>query len=267
MSLVLRLSNVSLERGGNAIVNNVSWEVTSDQRWVILGPNGAGKTSILELAAAWEIPTSGTAVVLGEDLATGDPEEIRPRVGLASSGMAKRIPSTETVVDAVVTAAYAAAERRGEVYDDIDLRRARRVLAEWRLEDFTNREIGTLSEGEQKRLQIARSIMTDPEVLLLDEPSAGLDLGMREELMSMLSAFASSPTAPAIIMVTHHVEEIPRGFTHVLLMANGRVSAQGPLNETLTSENLTRAFGVSVEVANNNGRFSATAMPSAGLPV
>jgi len=261
MSLVLRFSNVSLERGGNTLVDNVSWEVTSDQRWVILGPNGAGKTSILELAAAWEVPSSGTAVVLGEDLSTRDAEEIRPRVGLASSGMAKRIPSTETVVDAVVTAAYAAAERRGEVYEDIDLRRARRVLAEWRLESVTHREVGTLSEGEQKRLQIARSIMTDPEVLLLDEPSAGLDLGMREELMSMLSAFASSPTAPAIIMVTHHVEEIPRGFTHVLLLADGKVSAQGPLSETLTSENLTKAFGVNVEVVNNNGRFSAVARP------
>jgi iron complex transport system ATP-binding protein len=261
MSLVLRFSNVSLERGGNTLVDNVSWEVTSDQRWVILGPNGAGKTSILELAAAWEVPSSGTAIVLGEDLSTRDAEEIRPRVGLASSGMAKRIPSTETVVDAVVTAAYAAAERRGEVYEDIDLRRARRVLAEWRLESVTHREVGTLSEGEQKRLQIARSIMTDPEVLLLDEPSAGLDLGMREELMSMLSAFASSPTAPAIIMVTHHVEEIPRGFTHVLLLADGKVSAQGPLSETLTSENLTKAFGVNVEVVNNSGRFSAVARP------
>lgn len=259
MSLVLRFSNVSLERGGNAIVDNVSWEVTSDQRWVILGPNGAGKTSLLELAAAWEVPSAGTAVVLNEDLATGDPEEIRPRVGLASSGMAKRIPPTETVVDAVVTAAYAAAERRGEIYDDIDLRRARRVLAEWRLENLTSRESGTLSEGEQKRLQIARSIMTDPELLLLDEPSAGLDLGMREELMSMLSAFASSPSAPAIIMVTHHVEEIPRGFTHALLMADGAVVAQGPINEIITGANLSRAFGVTVDVDNHKGRFSARA--------
>lgn len=259
MSFVLRLSNVSLERGGNAIVDNVSWEVTSDQRWVILGPNGAGKTSILELAAAWEIPTSGTAIILDADLAIEDPEEIRPRVGLASSGMAKRIPPTETVIDAVVTAAYAAAERRGEVYDDIDLRRARRVLAEWHLDALADRAVGTLSEGEQKRLQIARSIMTDPELLLLDEPSAGLDLGMREELLTMLSAFASSHSAPAIIMVTHHVEEIPRGFTHALLLANGSVVAAGPIGDTITSENLTRAFGVTVDVVNNNGRYTAAA--------
>jgi iron complex transport system ATP-binding protein len=261
MSLVLRLSNVSLERGGNRIVDDVSWEVSSDQRWAILGPNGAGKTSILELAAAWEVPTSGTAIVLDENLATGDPEEIRPRVGLASSGMAKRIPSSETVIDAVVTAAYAAAERRGEVYDEIDVRRARRVLGEWRLETLADREVGTLSEGEQKRLQIARSIMTDPELLLLDEPSAGLDLGMREELMLMLSAFASSSSAPAIIMVTHHVEEIPRGFTHALLLAEGRVVTAGPISEALTSENLSRAFGVNVLVTQDNGRFSAVARP------
>ena len=261
MSLVLRLSNVSLERGGNRIVDNVDWEVHSDQRWAILGPNGAGKTSILELAAAWEIPSSGTTIVLDEDLASCDPEEIRPRVGLASSGMAKRIPATETVIDAVVTAAYAAAERRGELYDDIDVRRARRVLSEWHLGQLTDREVGTLSEGEQKRLQIARSIMTDPELLLLDEPSAGLDLGMREELMLMLSAFASSPSAPAIVMVTHHVEEIPRGFTHVLLLAGGTVINAGPIDETLTSENLSRAFGLPIDVTNNNGRFTATARP------
>ena len=261
MSLVLRLSNVSLERGGNRIVDNVDWEVRSDQRWAILGPNGAGKTSILELAAAWEVPSSGTAIVLDEDLSSCDPEEIRPRVGLASSGMAKRIPVTETVIDAVVTAAYAAAERRGETYDDIDVRRARRVLSEWHLGQLADREVGTLSEGEQKRLQIARSIMTDPELLLLDEPSAGLDLGMREELMLMLSAFASSPSAPAIVMVTHHVEEIPRGFTHILLLARGTVINAGPIDETLTSENLSRAFGLPIDVTNNNGRFTATARP------
>jgi iron complex transport system ATP-binding protein len=259
MSLVLRLSNVSLERDGNVIVDDVSWEVTSDQRWAILGPNGAGKTSVLELSAAWEIPTSGQALVLDEDLGVCDPDEIRPRVGLASSGMAKRIPASETVLDAVVTAAYAAAERRGETYDDIDLRRARRVLAEWRLDALADRQVGTLSEGEQKRLQIARSIMTDPELLLLDEPSAGLDLGMREELMTMLSAFATSPSAPAIIMVTHHVEEIPRGFTHALLMANGSIVVQGPIATTLTSENLSLAFGVNVDVHNYDGRFTAVA--------
>lgn len=256
---VLQFNNVSFVRDGNTILRDFTWQVDSDQRWVILGANGAGKTSLLELAAGWELPTSGSVEILGEDLATGDPEELRPRVGLASSGMAKRIPSSDTVSDAVVTAAYAAAERRGEQFDDIDVRRARRVLTEWRLEALSDRSFGSLSEGEAKRLQIARSIMTDPELLLLDEPSAGLDLGSREEIMQMLSYFAGNSSAPAMVMVTHHVEEIPRGFTHVLILSQGTVSAAGPIAQTLTSENLSRAFGVGVHLHVNDGRFAATA--------
>jgi iron complex transport system ATP-binding protein len=256
---VLRFSQVSFMRDGNTILDEITWKVSSDQRWVILGANGAGKTSILELASGWELPSAGSVEILGEDLASSDPEEIRPRVGLASSGMAKRIPATETVSDAVVTAAYAAAERRGEQFDDIDIRRARRVLSEWRLDALENRTFGSLSEGEAKRLQIARSIMTDPELLLLDEPSAGLDLGSREEIMQMLGYFASNPSAPAIVMVTHHVEEIPRGFTHVLLLKSGKVFASGPISEVLTSENLSSAFGVTVSLREIDGRYSATA--------
>ena len=256
---VLRFSQVSFMRDGNTILDEITWKVSSDQRWVILGANGAGKTSILELASGWELPSAGSVEILGEDLASGDPEEIRPRVGLASSGMAKRIPATETVSDAVVTAAYAAAERRGEQFDDIDIRRARRVLSEWRLDALENRTFGSLSEGEAKRLQIARSIMTDPELLLLDEPSAGLDLGSREEIMQMLGYFASNSSAPAIVMVTHHVEEIPHGFTHVLLLKSGKVFASGPIAEVLTSANLSSAFGVTVSLREIDGRYSATA--------
>lgn len=256
---VLRFSNASFERNGNQILTNFVWEVTSDQRWVILGANGAGKTTVLELASAWEKPTSGQVVVLGDDVSTTDTDEIRPRVGLASAGMAKRIPATETVEDAVVTAAYAAAERRGEQFDEIDIRRARRVLAEWRLDALADRTFGSLSEGEGKRLQIARSIMTDPELLLLDEPSAGLDLGSREELLQMLGYYAGNASAPAIVMVTHHVEEIPVGFTHALLMRDGGVVAAGAIESTLTSENLSQTFGVNVSVVAQGGRFSATA--------
>jgi len=256
---VLRFSNVSFARDGNTIIRDFSWKVASDERWVILGSNGAGKTSILELASGWELPTTGSVEILGEDLGSGDVEEIRPRVGLASSGMAKRIPSTETVSDAVVTAAYAAAERRGEQFEEIDIRRARRVLTEWRLEQLSERTCGSLSEGEAKRLQIARSIMTDPELLLLDEPSAGLDLGSREEIMQMLGYFASNASAPAIVMVTHHVEEIPRGFTHALLLSGGTVAAAGPIDNVLTSSNLSSAFGVAVTLHANDGRYSATA--------
>lgn len=256
---VLRFSNASFERDGNQILSALNWEVNSDQRWVILGANGAGKTTVLELASAWEKPTGGQVTVLGDDVASTDSDEIRPRVGLASAGMAKRIPASETVEDSVVTAAYAAAERRGEQFDEIDVRRARRVLAEWRLDALANRTFGSLSEGEGKRLQIARSIMTDPELLLLDEPSAGLDLGSREEILQMLGYFAGNAAAPAIVMVTHHVEEIPVGFTHALLMRDGGIVAAGPIETTLTSENLSQTFGVNVTVIQQAGRYSATA--------
>lgn len=259
MTTVLELSNVSLVRDGATVLSDVSWKVDSSQRWVILGPNGAGKTSLLEMIAAWEKPTSGTAVVLGDDVGSADTDWLRPRVGLASSGMAKRIPASETVEQAVITAAFAAAESRGEAFEDIDVRRTRRVLAEWRLDAVADRPFGSLSEGETKRAQIARSIMTDPELLLLDEPVAGLDLGSREEVMMMLGAFASNASAPAIVMVTHHVEEIPLGFTHALLLSNGRVVDQGPLESMLTSANLTRAFGVTVDVSHEAGRYWARA--------
>jgi iron complex transport system ATP-binding protein len=173
--------------------------------------------------------------------------------------MAKRIPASETVEQAVITAAFAAAESRGEAFEDIDVRRTRRVLAEWKLDGVADRPFGSLSEGETKRAQIARSIMTDPELLLLDEPVAGLDLGSREEVMMMLGAFASNASAPAIVMVTHHVEEIPLGFTHALLLSNGGVVDQGPLESMLTSANLTRAFGVTVDVSHEAGRYWARA--------
>lgn len=259
MSTVLDLTHVSLARDGMTVLADITWKVESNQRWVILGPNGAGKTSLLELVAAWETPDSGTAVVLGDDLGSADTDWLRPRVGLSSSGMTKRIPASETVEQAVITAAFAAAESRGEKFEEIDVRRTRRVLAEWRLDGVADRPFGSLSEGETKRAQIARSIMTDPELLLLDEPVSGLDLGSREEVMLMLGAFASNPSAPAIVMVTHHVEEIPAGFTHALLLTGGRVVDQGPLEQMLTSANLSRTFGVTVDVAHESGRYWARA--------
>ena len=259
MTTVLDVSHATLVRDGMTVLEDISWTVDSSQRWIVLGPYGAGKTSLLEMIAAWERPSAGTAFVLGDDVGIADTNWLRPRVGLASSGMAKRIPSSETVEQAVMSAAIAAAEYRGEEFEDIDVRRTRRVLAEWRLDAVSERPFGTLSEGETKRAQIARSIMTDPELLLLDEPVAGLDRGSREEVLSMLGAFASNPSAPAIIMVTHHVEEIPIGFTHALLLSAGRIVDQGPIADMVTSAQLTRTFGVTVDVASENGRFWARA--------
>ena len=260
MSPVLELSQVSVVRAGNRILDSVDWAVNPDERWVILGPNGAGKTTLLQIASAAMHPTEGTATLLDERLGASDVFELKPRIGLASSAMAKRIPADETVLDVVLTAAYAVTGRWNEVYEDVDVKRAQRVLAEWRLGAFEGRRFGTLSDGEQKRVQIARAVMTDPELLLLDEPAASLDLGSREELLQLLGGFASNPDSPAMVMVTHHVEEIPAGFTHVLLLTNGSVRAAGPIGEVLTAANLSLTFGLELEVTRNNERFAARAV-------
>src|SRR6478609_5022233 len=216
MPQVLSFSDVVVRRNARDIVDHLDWSVNDDERWVILGPNGAGKTTLLQLADTLMHPTAGVVTILGERLGRTDVFELRPRIGFASSAMAKRVPPEETVLDVVLTAAFSVLGRWNEAYEDIDERRALRVLAEWKLDHLADRTFGTLSDGEQKRVQIARAVMTDPELLLLD-----------------------APTAPAMIMVTHHVEEIPVGFTHVLLLADGRAVAAGPLRDTLTADALT----------------------------
>jgi iron complex transport system ATP-binding protein len=258
-STVLQFRDVSVVRDGNSILDDVSWSVASDERWVVLGPNGAGKTTLLQIAAAAMHPTKGEASVLEEKLGKTDVFELRPMIGFASTAMARKIPRNETVIDTVLTAAYSVTGRWNEEYEEIDTRRAQRVLSEWGLDGFADRRFGSLSDGEQKRVQIARSVMTDPELLLLDEPAASLDLGAREELVGLLGGYAASPASPAIVMVTHHVEEIPKGFTHALLLAKGGIVTAGPLAEALTSESLTEAFGIPIELTEHDGRYAARA--------
>jgi len=258
-STVVSMQSAGVERSGNTILEGVDWDVTSDQRWIVLGPNGAGKTTLLQLAAAQLAPTSGSVTLLDENTAEIDPAELRPHIGFASSALSRRLPYGETVLDIVLTAAYGITARWKEEYEDIDERRAHRVLSEWKVDHLAERKFGELSDGEQKRVQIARSVMADPELLLLDEPAASLDLGAREELVQLLGGYASSASAPAIIMVTHHVEEIPVGFTHAIVLSGGKVAASGPIGETLTSDILSSAFGIGVEVEQREGRFTARA--------
>ncbi|KKX96651.1 MULTISPECIES: ABC transporter ATP-binding protein [Microbacterium] len=259
MPSALEFTDVVVRREGRNIIDHVDWRVDDDQRWVILGPNGAGKTTLLQLADTLMHPTAGTVTVLGETLGRTDVFEVRPRIGFASSAMAKRVPRDETVLNTVLTAAYSVLGRWNENYEDIDERRALRVLGDWRLDHLADRTFGTLSDGEQKRVQIARAVMTDPELLLLDEPTASLDLGSREELLALLSGYASSPTTPAMLMVTHHVEEIPVGFTHVMLIRDGSVVAAGPIADTLTAETLTDTFGMPIVLSSDDGRYAARA--------
>jgi len=259
MAQVLQFSDVVVRRNSRDIVDHLNWSVNDDERWVILGPNGAGKTTLLQLADTLMHPTAGTVTILGERLGRADVFELRPRIGFASSAMARRVPQDETIINVVLTAAFSVLGRWNEDYEDIDERRALRVLAEWKLDHLADRTFGTLSDGEQKRVQIARAVMTDPELLLLDEPTASLDLGAREELLTLLAGYAKAPTTPAMIMVTHHVEEIPVGFTHVLLIRDGGIVAAGPIDETLTAENLTATFGLPINLTSEDGRHSARA--------
>lgn len=259
MPSVLAFVDVSFVRDGKTILDRINWTVNDDERWVVLGPNGAGKTTILQISTANQYPSSGTAKILDETLGRVDVFELRPRIGYASTAMARRIPGPERVLDVVMTAAYSVTGRWNEAYDEIDERRARRVLGEWQLEHLADRTFGTLSDGEQKRVQIARAIMTDPELLLLDEPAASLDLGAREELVQLLGGYARAEGSPAIVMVTHHVEEIPTGFTHALLLRDGHIVAAGPLEQALTSETLSETFGLAISLTSENGRHAARA--------
>ena len=257
MSDVLALAGVSVVRGGATLLDEVDWEVEEGQRWVILGPNGAGKTTLLQLASGRMHPTRGVAGVLGEVLGAVDVFELRPRIGLASASLAERIPGGERVGDVVVTASYGVVGRWRESYDALDHARAGELLDALGAAHLVDRTYGTLSEGERKRVQIARALMTDPELMLLDEPAAGLDLGGREDLVARLGAIAGDVTAPALILVTHHVEEIPPNFTDVLLLREGRVVAQGPIEITLTAENLSATFGLPLELEKRGSRYAA----------
>lgn len=256
-SVVVQLSGVDVVRGGATLLRSVDWTVREDERWVLLGPNGAGKTTLMQLASAQLHPTRGTVTLLGETLGAVDVFELRPRIGLTSAALAQRIGPAERVGDVVVSAGYAVMGRWRERYDVHDLTRAALLMDQWGVGPYAHREFGTLSEGERKRAQIARALMTDPELLLLDEPGAGLDLGGREDLVARLTDLARDPHAPAQVLVTHHVEEIPPGYTHALLLRSGSVVAAGPVDDVLTAELLGETFGLPLALGRVRGRFTA----------
>jgi iron complex transport system ATP-binding protein len=255
MGDVLNLDSVTVLRDGVKLVSAVSWSVEEGERWVVLGSNGAGKTTLIQIAGARMYPTSGTVDILGERLGDVDVFELRPRVGLSSAVFAENLPVHEKVEDVVLTAAYAVTGRWRERYEDLDERRSGDLLKAFGVGHLAGRRFGTLSEGERKRVQLARSLMTDPELLLLDEPAAGLDLGGRETLVRDLAELASDRRSPVMILVTHHVEEIPPYFTHALLLRGGEVVQAGRLEEVITDECLTETFGVPLTVERTVERF------------
>jgi iron complex transport system ATP-binding protein len=260
---VLRLRGVGIRHERSMLLRDIDWTAHSDENWVIIGPNGAGKTTLLQVAAAMLVPTEGTAEILGEILGEGldiaDATDLRARIGLASAAVADRVPPAEKVIDLVLTASYGILGRNAEDYDSFDVTRAVELLDAVGCAHLIRRKFATLSEGERKRVQIARAMMPDPELLLLDEPAAGLDLGGREDLLRRISALARDPRAPTIILVTHHVEEVPEHFTHAMLLRKGAVLAVGSLQEVFTERNLSRCFGVPLLVERRAARWTARA--------
>jgi iron complex transport system ATP-binding protein len=254
---VLTLTGVSLRRADRVILGPLDFVVRAGERWVILGPNGAGKSSLLNILAARIFPTKGRVTILDKEMGKVDLFELRTRIGVCAGLVAADIPDDEIVKSVVLTAAYAILGRWNENYDLWDESRAVALLTTFGVRELVDREYGTLSEGEKKRVQIARALMADPELLLLDEPTAGLDLGGREDLLARFGAFSSDPHAPATILVTHHIEEIPVGTTHALILKDGLIAISGPISQVVTSEHVSAVFGIAIEVSSDGQRYFA----------
>jgi iron complex transport system ATP-binding protein len=235
----------------------LDFKISEGERWVILGPNGAGKSTLLNILATKIYPTLGTVHILNKKLGAVDVFELRTRIGICGALLDEDIPPSESVKDVVLTAAYAILGRWNEDYDLWDDSRAIALLTTFGVRELADREYGTLSEGERKRVQISRALMTDPELLLLDEPSAGLDLGGREDLLKRFSAFSADVNAPASILVTHHLEEIPAGTTHALILNDGQIAVSGPITSVITSEHMSAVFGIPMDVTTDGSRFFA----------
>ena len=253
----LELRGVSLVYDGRCVLDGVDWRVCTGERWVVLGPNGSGKTSLIRIASLYLHPSRGTVTVLGGELGRVDVRRLRPRIGLASASMAAMLRREVEVVDVVMTARNAALEPWWHTYTEADRARAVELLDRFGVARFAGRMFGTLSSGEQQRVQLARTLMADPELLVLDEPAAGLDLGAREDLVTRLGELALDAASPPLVLVTHHVDEIPRGFTHALLLRDGRVVASGPIEESLTAGTLSRCFGLDLVLEQHDGRWTA----------
>jgi iron complex transport system ATP-binding protein len=259
----LCLRGVAMVRDGRPILDGVDWEVSTGERWVVIGPNGSGKTTLLHVAGMRLLPTRGVVEVLGERYGRTDARVVRKRVTLVSQATLRSLRPSLCAHDVVLTGRHAALEPWWHHYSADDHARADFLLEQAGFGDLGGREFGVLSEGERQQVLLARALMADPELLLLDEPAAGLDLGARERLVGRLAVLAADPGTPPLVLVTHHVEEIPPGTTHAALMRQGVFVSRGRASEVLTSDAVSSCFGVSVDVQRGAGRFSVRASPSA----
>ncbi len=261
MNTVIELNDVSLTRGESPILRNVSWRTQRQEQWVVLGANGAGKTSLVRVASGRIAPSSGEALFDGVSVEESQPQELAARCSLVSLSSTQRLRASTSVIDVVRSAAWGVSSPFGEEYEDVDTDRAHDLLALFSVSHLADRPFHTLSEGERQRIVLARGLMSDPEVLILDEPTAGLDLGARELLIAAIDEIISGPAAPQVVLVTHHLEEIPQGITHALVMKDGEAFAAGPIDEVLTGRVLSDAFELALSVENDHGRWLARGLP------
>jgi iron complex transport system ATP-binding protein len=251
----LALAGVTVRREGVPILAGVDWRVDHGDRWVILGPNGSGKTTLLQVAAARLWPTAGTVTVLGARLGEVDVRTLRPRVALVSGSVTRQLRADLPARDVVASGRFGALETWWNRYSAADWEKADGLLARGGVSELGDRPFGVISEGERQQVLLARALMSDPELVLLDEPFAGLDLGARERLLVQLAALASDDPSPPLVLVTHHCEEIPPGFTHGGLMRRGELVANGPLRDVITSAHVSACFDVHVAVGCSDGRW------------
>lgn len=260
MTQVATITDAIVTRSNRNILGPITFNVNEHEHWVILGPNGAGKSTLLKLLATEIHPSKGRVQLLDKELGKVDIFELRARIGVCGSMKHEQIPEEEYVKDVVLTAAYAVFGRWNEEYDLWDESRASALLTTFGVRDLADRLYGTLSDGEKKRVQIARALMIDPELLLLDEPTAGLDMGGREDLLARFAAFSTDANSPVTVTVTHHIEEIPAGTTHALLLKDGKVVHSGAIGSVINSENVSAVFGINMQVTFDNGRYFARAI-------
>lgn len=260
---IVSVEHVSVVKDGTSLIEDISWEIGPGERWILFGANGSGKTTLLEVVSSYLYPTRGSVSLFGEPIKRADVRRLRPRIGYVGPAPSQFVRSHLRSIDIVITGLHASfLDTRWHTYEDADWDRAAECLRVLHAERLADREFGTMSEGEKKRVLIARSLMAAPELLLLDEPGSGLDLGARERLIDSLMSLAGRSDAPPIVLVTHHVEEIPPGFEHVLVLAGGRAIASGRIGDVMTADTLSRTFDMPLEIERRDGRWRAWADPA-----
>ncbi len=257
MPAPLVLRTVSVRHGALFALHDVTLEVGPEERWLVLGANGSGKTTLVRVAGCWDHPTTGTVEVLGERLGRVDVRRLRRRIGFLSAALADRLRPELSALDVVRTARFAALEPWWNRYDAADDVSAAAALERVGVAPFAERSFGSLSSGERQRVLLARALANAPSMLLLDEPSAGLDLAGREQLVAALDAVASGPDPLPLVLVSHHVEDVPGSMTHVALLKAGRILVSGPIGDVLDAEALSECFGLALQLERRGGRLSA----------